>query len=220
MFQFRVRLIEDDRGQDATWLGDAADEDAAVRAARAWLVDTVREGSWSVVEVLRLGPAKGVGLRAVYVEELAYCLRILDSCGVPEVPREALQSYLEVQVASARSAGLPEFAEAFRRATSPLALRGPTDLACDEVAHVLSVALAAARGRGPGFAYEVTTAGDRGVYSRNALVFPTREEAEEYGRDLAARWTAVKSTPTTEPRVLTKNTRPAPASPKRPWPSI
>ena len=42
-----------------------------------------------------------------------------------------------------------------------------------------------------GWAYEVTTAGDRGTYSRNALVFATKEAADAYGLDLTMRWTAV-----------------------------
>ncbi|MGH7177296.1 MAG: hypothetical protein ACREJC_07950 [Tepidisphaeraceae bacterium] len=44
-----------------------------------------------------------------------------------------------------------------------------------------------------GFVGEVTTFGDAGVFSRNALVFATREEADSYVRDLASRWTAVQA---------------------------
>lgn len=42
------------------------------------------------------------------------------------------------------------------------------------------------------FKVEVTTSGDKGVYSSNALRFATREAAEKYGANLFMRWTAVK----------------------------
>jgi hypothetical protein len=42
------------------------------------------------------------------------------------------------------------------------------------------------------FKVEVTTAGDKGVYSSNAVRFATKGEAESYGTDLAWRWTAVQ----------------------------
>ncbi len=41
------------------------------------------------------------------------------------------------------------------------------------------------------FKLEVTTAGDRGSYATNALLFRTEDEALQYGTDLALRWTAV-----------------------------
>ena len=42
------------------------------------------------------------------------------------------------------------------------------------------------------FKAEVTTAGDYGQYSSNALRFATREEAESYAYELSIRWTAVR----------------------------
>lgn len=42
------------------------------------------------------------------------------------------------------------------------------------------------------FAYEVTTAGDNGVYTSNAFRFATEAEAEAYGSDLSGRWLAIK----------------------------
>ncbi len=41
------------------------------------------------------------------------------------------------------------------------------------------------------FKAEFTTAGDRGSYATNGLVFQTREEAERYALALSLRWTAV-----------------------------
>ncbi len=41
------------------------------------------------------------------------------------------------------------------------------------------------------FKAEVTTAGDRGSYATNGLVFQTAEEAERYALALSLRWTAV-----------------------------
>jgi len=48
------------------------------------------------------------------------------------------------------------------------------------------------------YAIEVTTPGDRGVYTRNQLVFRTKQEADDYGLDLALRWTAVQDVRTIE----------------------
>lgn len=194
MDRFRVRLIEGDHGRDATWEGAAETDAGACDAARGWLRDLGQNPlDWHVVEVLRLGAPDPAAAEAHqrFVEELTYCTRALDDRGSREVPREALHSYLEVQQASAQRAGLPAFAEAFRRAGQRLRDRGATDSACDEAADVLGIALEVARAGRVHWACEVTTAGDRGAYSRNALVFGMREEAEAYGLDLALRWTAV-----------------------------
>ena len=38
---------------------------------------------------------------------------------------------------------------------------------------------------------EITTSGDQGVYTSNALRFETEHEALQYAADLSSRWTAV-----------------------------
>ncbi len=46
--------------------------------------------------------------------------------------------------------------------------------------------------RRPLYKAEFTTAGDRGSYATNGLVFESRDEAERYALALSLRWTAVQ----------------------------